>query len=53
MISILKIKEDELLKMKSSENVAAELFNTISQIPASITDPGNWDIIHFNFTSEW
>ncbi|VDO26872.1 unnamed protein product [Onchocerca flexuosa] len=39
LISILKIKEDDLIELKYSENVAAELFNTISQIPASISNP--------------
>ncbi|VDK61167.1 unnamed protein product [Onchocerca ochengi] len=38
-ISILKIKEDDLIELKYSENVVAELFNTISQIPASISNP--------------
>uniref|UniRef100_A0A915PXL9 RUN and TBC1 domain-containing protein 3 n=1 Tax=Setaria digitata TaxID=48799 RepID=A0A915PXL9_9BILA len=39
LISILKIKEDDLIEMKHNENIAVELFNTISQIPASIIDP--------------
>ncbi|KAM3726527.1 Small G protein signaling modulator [Dirofilaria immitis] len=39
LISILKIKEDDLIEMKYSENVTVELFNTISQIPASLSNP--------------
>ncbi|VDK72926.1 unnamed protein product [Litomosoides sigmodontis] len=39
LISILKMKEDDLIEMKYNENVAVELFNTILQIPASLTDP--------------
>ncbi|KAK6110199.1 Rab-GTPase-TBC domain family protein [Brugia pahangi] len=40
LISILKIKEDDLIEMKYNENVTVEVFNTISQIPASLSNPG-------------
>ncbi|MFH4973717.1 hypothetical protein AB6A40_000426 [Gnathostoma spinigerum] len=38
MISMLKIKEEELLELGSCENVTAELFNALSQLPAAMTD---------------
>ncbi|VDM11274.1 unnamed protein product [Wuchereria bancrofti] len=40
LISILKIKEDDLIEMKYNENITVEVFNTISQIPVSLSNPG-------------
>ncbi|CAG9533469.1 unnamed protein product [Cercopithifilaria johnstoni] len=40
VISILKVKEDDLIEMKCNENVTVDLFNTISQIPSSLSNPG-------------
>lgn len=37
---MLKMKEEELLELNSAENISAELFNALSQIPSSITSPG-------------
>lgn len=33
--------------MKYNENVTVELFNTISQIPASISNPGKFSFFSF------
>lgn len=38
MISMLKIREDDLLELSSNENASADLFNALSQIPSTITD---------------
>ncbi|VDM38099.1 unnamed protein product [Toxocara canis] len=38
MISMLKIREDDLLELGSSENASADLFNTLAEIPSHITD---------------
>uniref|UniRef100_F1KV49 RUN and TBC1 domain-containing protein 3 n=1 Tax=Ascaris suum TaxID=6253 RepID=F1KV49_ASCSU len=38
MISILKLREDDLIELSNSENASADLFNTLSEIPSHITD---------------
>lgn len=39
------MREDDLIEMKYNENVTVELFNTILQIPASLTDPGKFSFL--------
>uniref|UniRef100_A0A1I7W5W0 RUN and TBC1 domain-containing protein 3 n=1 Tax=Loa loa TaxID=7209 RepID=A0A1I7W5W0_LOALO len=40
LISLLKMKENDLMEMKYNENAAVELFNTIMQIPTCLSNPG-------------
>ncbi|VDK42082.1 unnamed protein product [Anisakis simplex] len=38
MISMIKIREDDLLELNGSENASADLFNALAEIPSHITD---------------
>lgn len=49
LISILKMKENDLLEMKCSETT--DLFNTISQLPGSLSNAGNFIFFSFYFTA--